>query len=364
MLVGGGIAPWRSSRAAQGIPRADISAAPRPNRPAGSSVARRPRELPADLQAVERTPPPRRSTRRSSPRRGPRRRRGNTRDAPDGARPQAGLKAHGEAGEPTSSVHAISTSLFRPISRSGRPEAPVDARWIKGPKRLQSTARMAWSGQRSALSIHWRPAPAGGSAPADPGGPSGHRDPAPDDVALKGFDPEHLDVARVHPLERSPRRRSTIPDAELFRIDTNGIGSDGKANLKARHARVELGSSIDLRFMSPSHAKPDSSQGADRCEAGHPKCQFRVMRSHARRRRAHGIAVRMRQASRSRGRAALQLSRRCGRPADQEEGTPASKCGRQHRVTGEFAGGRPRVVLRRSASGFDVVFSETFQDDC
>jgi hypothetical protein len=89
-----------------------------------------------------------------------------------------------------------------------------------------------------------------------------------------GFDPEHLDVSAFIPWAVAQARK-VIPDAELIRIDTNGVGPDGRANLKLASLASEHGS-IDVRFISPSRGKRDPSQplGVARHDF---KCEFRIM---------------------------------------------------------------------------------------
>jgi serine/threonine protein kinase len=89
-----------------------------------------------------------------------------------------------------------------------------------------------------------------------------------------GYDPEHLDVSAFIPWAIA-RAQKAIPDAQLIRIDTNGVGPDGRANLKLPSLASDHGS-IDLRFISPSRGKRDPSLplGAARRDF---KCEFRVM---------------------------------------------------------------------------------------
>ncbi|HZJ65803.1 MAG TPA: serine/threonine-protein kinase [Kofleriaceae bacterium] len=89
-----------------------------------------------------------------------------------------------------------------------------------------------------------------------------------------GYDPEHLDVTAFIPWAIAQARKA-IPDAQLIRIDSNGVSADGRANLKLPSFASDHGS-IDLRFISPSRGKRDPSQplGVARRDF---KCEFRVM---------------------------------------------------------------------------------------
>jgi hypothetical protein len=90
------------------------------------------------------------------------------------------------------------------------------------------------------------------------------------------YDPEHLDVAAFIPWAIA-RARQTIPDAQLIRIDTNGVSPDGRANLKLATLASEHGD-IDIRFISPSRGKRDPKQplGVARHDF---KCEFRIIAS-------------------------------------------------------------------------------------
>ena len=89
-----------------------------------------------------------------------------------------------------------------------------------------------------------------------------------------GYDPEHLDVTAFVAWAIAQARKA-IPDARMFRIDADGVGPDGRANLKLPTLASPYGS-IDVRFISPSRGKRDPSQplGVARRDF---KCEFRVM---------------------------------------------------------------------------------------
>ncbi len=89
-----------------------------------------------------------------------------------------------------------------------------------------------------------------------------------------GYDPEHLDVTAFVPWAIAQARKA-IPDAQMFRIDADGVGPDGRANLKLPTLASAHGS-IDVRFISPSRGKRDPKQplGVARHDF---KCEFRVM---------------------------------------------------------------------------------------
>jgi hypothetical protein len=61
----------------------------------------------------------------------------------------------------------------------------------------------------------------------------------------------------------------------MFRIDVDGVGPDGRANLKLPTLASPHGD-LDVRFISPSRGKRDPSQplGVARHDF---KCEFRVM---------------------------------------------------------------------------------------
>ncbi|HWJ54760.1 MAG TPA: serine/threonine-protein kinase [Vicinamibacterales bacterium] len=89
-----------------------------------------------------------------------------------------------------------------------------------------------------------------------------------------GYDPEHLDVTAFVPWAIAQARKA-IPDAQLIRIDADGVTPDGRANLKLPTLASGHGS-IDVRFISPSRGKRDPRQplGVGRRDF---KCEFRVM---------------------------------------------------------------------------------------
>jgi hypothetical protein len=150
--------------------------------------------------------------------------------------------------------------------------------------------------------------------------------------------------------------KKTIPDAQLIRIDSNGVSANGRANLNlASHASPH--GSIDVRFISPSRGKRDPSQplGVGRRDF---KCEFRIMAT------PDGVEM---------------------MPIDfadcsKEHPVPAPKCSFaavwnkaiQRKAPSDNAvgnvdyrsnGSRP-VWYFAIGSGFDVVFSQMFGDDC
>jgi hypothetical protein len=170
-----------------------------------------------------------------------------------------------------------------------------------------------------------------------------------------GYDPEHLDVTAFIPWAIAQARQA-IPDAQLIRIDTNGVGADGRANLKLASLASDHGS-IDVRFISPSRGKRDRSQplGVARHDF---KCMFRVEATPA------GVEM---------------------MPIDffdcaKEHVVPVPRCSfsgvwkkaiqrkaPSHNAVGNVDyrsnGSRP-VWYFDIGSGFDVAFSEMFADDC
>ena len=91
--------------------------------------------------------------------------------------------------------------------------------------------------------------------------------------APPGYDPAHVDVGKFVTWAIAQAKQA-IPDAELIRIDTNGVSADGVANLSYPTLASDHGS-IDVRFISPSRGKRDPSQplGVGRKDF---KCMFRV----------------------------------------------------------------------------------------
>jgi len=170
-----------------------------------------------------------------------------------------------------------------------------------------------------------------------------------------GYDPERVDVTAFVPWAIAQAQKA-IPDAQLIRIDTNGVSADGRANLKLPSLASDHGS-IDVRFISPSRGKRDPSQplGVARRDF---KCEFRVMAT------PDGVEL---------------------MPIDfadcaKEHVVPAPKC--------SFPGVWKKAISRKAPSrdavgnvdyrsngsravwyfaigaGFDVAFSEMFGDDC
>ena len=69
------------------------------------------------------------------------------------------------------------------------------------------------------------------------------------------LDPKRVDVAKLISFAIAQAKKE-VPDAELFRIDADGVGPDGFANLSYPSVASKHGS-IDLRFYSPSRSKRD-----------------------------------------------------------------------------------------------------------
>ena len=98
--------------------------------------------------------------------------------------------------------------------------------------------------------------PSGGDKPVlaeDPNPPAGTW---PTRHALSfSLDPKRVDVAKLIAFAIAQAKKE-VPDAELFRIDADGVGPDGFANLEYPSFASKHGS-IDLRFYSPSRSKRD-----------------------------------------------------------------------------------------------------------
>jgi serine/threonine protein kinase len=194
------------------------------------------------------------------------------------------------------------------------------------------------------------PAPAAPAAPAAGAWVTNHDIDPP-----SGYDPEHVDVSAFIPWAIAQAKKA-IPDAQLIRIDTNGVGPDGRADLTLPSHASDHGS-IDLRFISPSRGKRDPSQplGVARRDF---KCEFRVMAT------PEGVEI-------------LPID---FADCTKERVVPVPKC--------SFAGIWKKAIARKApsqnavgnvdyrsngsrpvwyfaiGSGFDVVFSQTFGDDC
>jgi hypothetical protein len=152
-------------------------------------------------------------------------------------------------------------------------------------KRLRQLARqgMAGVGAPDRAAIAAAAAAMGGDddAPAPPAPPAPPPSTAPGRWITNesidppsGYNPERVDVTAFVPWAIAQARKA-IPDAQLFRIDVDGVGPDGRANLALPTLASKSGS-IDLRFVSPSHNQRDPRQpvGVARHDF---KCEFRVM---------------------------------------------------------------------------------------
>ena len=83
-----------------------------------------------------------------------------------------------------------------------------------------------------------------------------------------GFDPKKLSVEKYLPFALAEAKK-LVPDAVLFRIDADGVFPDGHADITL----TDHGS-LDFRFISPAHAKPDPSLPVGAKQDY--KCMFRV----------------------------------------------------------------------------------------
>ncbi|MGH9883951.1 MAG: serine/threonine-protein kinase, partial [bacterium] len=170
-----------------------------------------------------------------------------------------------------------------------------------------------------------------------------------------GYDPTHVDVSAFIPWAIAQAKKA-IPDAQLIRIDTNGVSADGRANLTLPSLASDHGS-IDVRFISPSRGKRDPGQplGVARRDF---KCELRVEATPS------GVEI---------------------LPIDfvdcaKERVVPLPKCSftgvwkkaiarkaPSHNAVGNVDyrsnGSRP-VWYFAIGAGFDVAFSEMFSDDC
>jgi hypothetical protein len=93
------------------------------------------------------------------------------------------------------------------------------------------------------------------------------------DVSPPGFDAKKASVEKFVAFAIAEAKRN-VPDAELTRIDVDGVFPDGHADLTLPSFASSHGS-IDVRFISPSHAKRDPN--VPRGVRQEKKCEFRVM---------------------------------------------------------------------------------------
>jgi serine/threonine-protein kinase len=88
-----------------------------------------------------------------------------------------------------------------------------------------------------------------------------------------GWNPKHVDVGAFVKFALAQAKQA-MPDAQLTRIGVNGVTPDGFANLELPTLASKHGD-IELRFISPSHSKPDP-----KTPIGVPvelQCEFRIM---------------------------------------------------------------------------------------
>jgi serine/threonine-protein kinase len=167
------------------------------------------------------------------------------------------------------------------------------------------------------------------------------------------IDPEHVDVDKLIAFAVAEAKRE-VADAELFRIDADGIGPDGFANLELPSHASGHGS-IDLRFRSPSRSKRDPSLPLGVKQEW--KCEFRI--------EAEPGGVQIRPVN--------------GFDCSKEKPVPPPKCSPAEVWKKAIANKAPTNAIAsmgyRSAgsrttwyfdigSGPDTVFSTAFADDC
>ncbi|MDX2087057.1 MAG: serine/threonine-protein kinase [Kofleriaceae bacterium] len=168
------------------------------------------------------------------------------------------------------------------------------------------------------------------------------------------LDPAHVDVAKLIAFAVTEAKRQ-VPDAELFRIDADGVGPDGFANLELPSLASDHGS-IDLRFRSPARSKrdPDVPLGVKQKW----ECEFRI--------EAEPDGVQIRPVS------GLDCSKetpvpapRCT-PADLWKRAIAKKAPATNAVAnlGYRATGNRIIWYFDIGAGTDRIFSATFSDDC
>jgi serine/threonine-protein kinase len=198
------------------------------------------------------------------------------------------------------------------------------------------------------------PPPPGAPPPGPPSGPGGwvtsHAIPPP-----PGFDPERVDVTAFVAWAVTVARRE-VPDAQLIRIDANGVSPDGRANLKLASLASDHGS-IDVRFLSPSRGKRDPSQplGAARHDYN---CQFRI---EAEPDGVQVMPINFFDCAKEHPVPAPRCSfARVWNKAIQRKAPSGNAVGN---VDYRSNGSRP-VWYFAIGAGFDVAFSEIYNDDC
>ncbi len=170
-----------------------------------------------------------------------------------------------------------------------------------------------------------------------------------------GYDPARVDVSKFIAWA-TVQAKQAMPDAVLIRIDTNGVSADGRANLTLPSLASDHGS-IDVRFISPSRGKRDPAQplGVARRDF---KCEFRVMAT------PEGVEImpidfvdcaKERVVPAPRCSVAAVWSKAIARKAPSQNAVG--------NVDYRSNGSRP-VWYFAIGAGFDVVFSQTFPDDC
>jgi serine/threonine-protein kinase len=167
------------------------------------------------------------------------------------------------------------------------------------------------------------------------------------------FDPKRVDTAKLIAYAVREARRE-VADAELFRIDMDGVGPDGFANLTYPSLASDHGS-VDFRFFSPSRSKRDPSLPLG-VKQKDWKCEFRIETE------PDGIALRPLDGWECTGNKAVPAPR-CT-PADLwkralAKGAPSNAVA----SLGYRSNGRPVWYFDIGEPGAKA-FSQTFADDC
>jgi hypothetical protein len=171
--------------------------------------------------------------------------------------------------------------------------------------------------------------------------------------APPGWNPKHLDIAAFLPWAIAQAKQA-IPDAELYRIDVDGVSPEGFADLTLATLASDNGS-IDLRFTSKSHATRDPKipLGA----RNEMNCEFRITAE------PDGVAI------------APMFATQC-----KEKPVPLPRCGyvalwKRALKKGAPQGAVANIGLRSDFNGrptwyfnigfgTDVSYSEMWNDDC
>ncbi|MEO8700473.1 MAG: serine/threonine-protein kinase [Kofleriaceae bacterium] len=176
-----------------------------------------------------------------------------------------------------------------PADMQKRIKDAVGPDMAKQVKALQEIRKLPIAEQRKQIEKLAKQTPGAPAAPAAPPAPPAEADddddaPAPPSTVKKswieektltpgGWNPKRVDVSAFIKFAMAEAKKA-MPDAQLTRVGVSGVTADGFANLELPTLASTHGD-IELRFISPSHSKPDPNT-----PAGLPiklQCEFRIM---------------------------------------------------------------------------------------